>query len=421
MTSCVVDLDHLVVNCVPLVENRHIRRYLTVLARYFRNSDRNWAGICIRESSPLNPTLTFTTTTGKKSKQGKTSVVTTTVKVLVSEICINTQKNEKKMAARIGELGPSQVTMEPSLAVKFLGAGTAACMADCITFPLDTAKVRLQLQGETGKVKHIHGQMTTSKPKYKYRGLAGTVSVIMKEEGVAGLYKGIVPGLQRQMCFSCIRIGCYDDLKNKWHTFFYGQNKQQQQTTLGVRILSGLSSGALAVTCAQPTDVVKIRMQGSTSSSPNYRGSFHAYKMIGTQEGLRGLWRGYCPNVTRNAIINVGEVVTYDLIKETLVSSKLMADNIFCHFVSAFGAGFCATVVASPVDVVKTRYMNATQVKYSGVWDCASQVVKEGGARAFYKGFIPSFMRIGSWNVVMFITYEQLKKAFADKPTVMYN
>lgn len=33
----------------------------------------------------------------------------------------------------------------PSAAVKFFGAGTAACIADLVTFPLDTAKVRLQV------------------------------------------------------------------------------------------------------------------------------------------------------------------------------------------------------------------------------------------------------------------------------------
>nr|ABC00181.1 uncoupling protein 2A splice variant [Oncorhynchus mykiss]ABC00184.1 uncoupling protein 2A splice variant [Oncorhynchus mykiss] len=32
----------------------------------------------------------------------------------------------------------------PTAAVKFIGAGTAACIADLFTFPLDTAKVRLQ-------------------------------------------------------------------------------------------------------------------------------------------------------------------------------------------------------------------------------------------------------------------------------------
>lgn len=34
----------------------------------------------------------------------------------------------------------------PCAAVKFFGAGTAACIADLITFPLDTAKVRLQVR-----------------------------------------------------------------------------------------------------------------------------------------------------------------------------------------------------------------------------------------------------------------------------------
>lgn len=36
-------------------------------------------------------------------------------------------------------------TSEPSIGVKFLGAGIAACWADMVTFPLDTAKVRLQV------------------------------------------------------------------------------------------------------------------------------------------------------------------------------------------------------------------------------------------------------------------------------------
>lgn len=34
----------------------------------------------------------------------------------------------------------------PTAAVKFIGAGTAACIADLVTFPLDTAKVRLQVR-----------------------------------------------------------------------------------------------------------------------------------------------------------------------------------------------------------------------------------------------------------------------------------
>eukprot|EP00069_Balaena_mysticetus_P020027 bmy_02686T0 len=35
-----------------------------------------------------------------------------------------------------------------------------------------------------------------------------------------------------------------------------------------------------------------------------------------------------------------------------------MADDVPCHFVSAVIAGFCTTVLSSPVDVVKTRSVN---------------------------------------------------------------
>ena len=35
---------------------------------------------------------------------------------------------------------------ELSLGAKLITAGTAACIADLVTFPLDTAKVRMQVQ-----------------------------------------------------------------------------------------------------------------------------------------------------------------------------------------------------------------------------------------------------------------------------------
>ena len=31
------------------------------------------------------------------------------------------------------------------------------------------------------------------------------------------------------------------------------------------------------------------------------------------------------------------------------------------------------------------------------------------GPFAFYKGFFPSFGRLGSWNVIMFLTLEQVR------------
>ncbi|ETE57502.1 Mitochondrial uncoupling protein 2, partial [Ophiophagus hannah] len=242
---------------------------------------------------------------------------------------------------------PSDVP--PTATVKFLGAGTAACIADLITFPLDTAKVRLQ-----------------------YRGVFGTMATMVKNEGPKSLYNGLVAGLQRQMSFASVRIGLYDSVKH-----FY--TKGSEHAGVGSRLLAGCTTGAMAVMVAQPTDVVKVRFQAQvrTDAGRRYQGTLHAYKTIAKEEGVRGLWK----------------------------------DDIPCHFLSAFGAGFCTTVIASPVDVVKTRYMNSPPGQYRNAGGCALRMLRDEGPLAFYKGFTPSFLRLGSWNVVMFVTYEQLKRA----------
>ncbi|XP_003971155.2 mitochondrial uncoupling protein 2-like [Takifugu rubripes] len=289
----------------------------------------------------------------------------------------------------------------PSAAVKFFGAGTAACIADLVTFPLDTAKVRLQIQGES---QIVEGSRAT-----KYRGVFGTITTMVRTEGPRSLYSGLVAGLQRQMSFASVRIGLYDSMKQ-----FY--TRGTDSAGIVTRLMAGCTTGAMAVAFAQPTDVVKVRFQAQVreaESGRRYNGTLDAYKTIARDEGVRGLWKGCLPNITRNAIVNCAELVTYDLIKELILKYDLMTDNLPCHFTAAFGAGFCTTIVASPVDVVKTRFMNSTSGQYSGAVNCALTMMRQEGPTAFYKGFMPSFLRLGSWNIVMFVTYEQIKRGMS--------
>ncbi|XP_026158437.1 mitochondrial brown fat uncoupling protein 1 isoform X3 [Mastacembelus armatus] len=241
----------------------------------------------------------------------------------------------------------------------------------------------------------------------RYRGVFGTISTMIRTEGPKSLYNGLVAGLQRQLCFASIRIGLYDNVKN-----FYTGGKDNPGVL--VRILAGCTTGAMAVSFAQPTDVVKVRFQAQVNLdgvARRYNGTMQAYKHIFQNEGLRGLWKGTLPNITRNALVNCTELVTYDLIKEAILGYNLMSDNLPCHFVSAFGAGFVTTVIASPVDVVKTRYMNSPPGQYKSAINCAWTMLTKEGPTAFYKGFVPSFLRLGSWNIVMFVSFEQIKRA----------
>ena len=68
------------------------------------------------------------------------------------------------------------------------------------------------------------------------------------------MYNGIVPGLQRQMAFSAIRIGGYETVKQKYTEM---SGASTTLSILGVRILAGITTGTLAILAAQPTDVCK--------------------------------------------------------------------------------------------------------------------------------------------------------------------
>lgn len=62
-----------------------------------------------------------------------------------------------------------------------------------------------------------------------------------------------------------------------------------------VRIAAGTSTGTLAILSAQPTDVVKIRMQAEVKTQgakSRYNGVLDAYRTIARDEGMRGLYKG---------------------------------------------------------------------------------------------------------------------------------
>lgn len=287
-----------------------------------------------------------------------------------------------------------------SFAETFLCSAFAACFAEFCTIPLDTAKVRLQLQR-----KSAGGDDTT--PKYK--GLWGTMATIAREEGLSALWKGITAGLHRQFIYGGLRIGLYEPVK----TLLVGSDFVGD-IPLYHMIFAALLTGALAIAVANPTDLVKVRLQAEGKLAPGipkrYYGTIDAYSTIVRQEGLGALWTGLGPNIARNAIVNAAELASYDQVKQTVLKIPGFSDNVLTHLLAGLGAGFFAVCIGSPIDVVKSRMMGDST--YNNTLDCFAKTLKNEGLLAFYKGFLPNFSRLGSWNAVMFLTLEQAKKLF---------
>ncbi|KAF8396876.1 hypothetical protein HHK36_018511 [Tetracentron sinense] len=278
------------------------------------------------------------------------------------------------------EIGPKT---EISFAGMFASSAFAACFAEfgicevalsisthmdfmqLCTIPLDTAKVRLQLQKKTA----TGDGMTLP----KYRGMLGTVATIAREEGLSALWKGIVPGLHRQCLYGGLRIGLYELVK----TFYVGSDFIGD-VPLAMKILAAFISGALAIIVANPTDLVKVRLQGEGKLPPGvprrYSGALNAYSTIARQEGIGALWTGLGPNIARNAIINAAELASYDQVKQTILKISGFTDNAFTHLLAGLGAGFFAVCIGSPIDVVKSRMMGDST--YKNTLDCFIKTLK---------------------------------------------
>lgn len=110
--------------------------------------------------------------------------------------------------------------------------------------------------------------------------------------------------------FASLRIGLYVPVRN-----FYCDENEQKAPPLYKKILAGLTTGAIGISVANPTDLVKIRLQAEGRKSlaeRRYTGVMDAYSKIIKADGLVGLWKGLGPNIIRNSVINATELATFD-------------------------------------------------------------------------------------------------------------
>lgn len=238
----------------------------------------------------------------------------------------------------------------------------------------NTVKVRLQLRSGNA-------------PKT----MVGTFSYVVRNESLLGLYSGLSASLLRQMTYSTVRFGVYEELKQR-----YTPEGQKP----GLPLLIGLScfSGFLGGISGNAADVVNVRMQQDRALPAEQRrhykhgldGMFRMLREDGPKSWFRGVW----PNSVRAALMNSSQLASYDFLKGVLLQYTPMGDTTTTHFTASLMAGFVATTVCSPVDVIKSRVMS-TNGKGQSMVSLLRDITAKEGLGWMFKGWVPSFLRLG--------------------------
>jgi len=156
--------------------------------------------------------------------------------------------------------------------------------------------------------------------------------------------------------------------------------------------------------------------KAATKSQQKYKGVVDAFRQILKQEGLRdGLYKGVETTVLRAAVLTSAQLASYDHSKHTLMTWFGMKDNFFAHLCASMVAGLMTTLASNPLDVVRTRIFNESSKPrheriYSNPVVSLLTIARAEGIAGLYKGFWPSYLRMGSATVIVFVLFEQLRK-----------
>jgi Mitochondrial carrier protein len=288
---------------------------------------------------------------------------------------------------------------ELPLVLSFLGGSLSSCTAEFFTFPMDQLKTKMQLGGTQGSI--------------KYTGPFHAIKDNFNRGGLKGFYWGIAPAMYRQFMFSGIRISIYD--KSKYYLGLDHNNGGVLERFMIAAVGGGLSS----FICT-PLDVCKIRIVNDPYRY-KYNGLIDCIQKIWTHEGIfNGFYRGSSPNICRAIVVNATELGTYDNSKNLLISAFAFSEqSIMLRFLASVAAGFFSALASSPIDVVKTRYMNYTKVdpkslkgdelRFTGPFDCLKKIVAHEGFGALYNGFWFLWLRLGPWCTIMFLSWDAYK------------
>jgi dicarboxylate transporter 10 len=215
------------------------------------------------------------------------------------------------------------------------------------------------------------------------------------------------------MTYSTTRFGIYEELKSRIVTSS-PDSSPSILSLLGISCTSGFIGGVVG----NPADVLNVRMQHDASlpaaQRRNYRHAFHGLIEMTRTEGFGSLFRGVWPNSTRAVLMTASQLASYDTFKKMCMEQVGMGDHLGTHFTASFMAGFVATTVCSPVDVIKTRVMTASHAdgRHQSIVSLLRDICRKEGLAWTFRGWVPSFIRLGPHTIATFLFLEEHKKLY---------
>jgi len=298
-------------------------------------------------------------------------------------------------------------------ATKFLTdfalGGVSGAIAKTCTAPIERVKILIQTQDANPRIRS--GEVA------KYTGIANCFSRVFSEQGFSAFWRGNLANIIRYFPTQAFNFAFKDFFKNMFPRY-------NPDTQFGMFFLANMASGGLAgagsLCIVYPLDYARTRLASDVGSGKrDFKGLGDCLvKTAKGEQGFMGLYNGFGVSVL--GIIPYRGVYfgLYDSLREkNPYKAERGLVGVCSKFAVAQFTAIAAGYASYPFDTVRRRLqMQSEKPKdqwvYKSTTDCLSQILKNEGMKALFKGAGANALRtVGS--ALVLVLYDQFQTILA--------
>jgi len=301
--------------------------------------------------------------------------------------------------------GKKQESTLISFAADFAAGGISGAVAKTATAPIERVKLIIQTQDANPLIKS--GKVA------RYTGIVNCFQRVASEQGVAAFWRGNFTNVIRYFPTQAFNFAFKDTIKAMFP-------KYSSKTDFGMFFLVNMASGGLAgagsLCIVYPLDYARTRLASDVGSGAR---TFNGLGdcLVKTAKGPGGFFSLYNGFGVSVAGIIPYRGVYFGMYDSLLGINPYKADRGLVGLGSKFAIAQCTAITAGyasyPFDTIRRRLqMQSEKPKdqwlYKGTADCFSQIMKNEGVGAMFKGAGANALRtVGS--ALVLVLYGEIK------------
>ncbi|PRW34020.1 calcium-binding mitochondrial carrier S -3-like [Chlorella sorokiniana] len=286
------------------------------------------------------------------------------------------------MEYRLGHVPPSQ-PLE-----RFLAGGVAGAVSRTVVAPLERLRTIMMADRSATRLGPVLRRMWA-------------------DGGPRGLFRGNMATVIKVFPSSAIQFAVYDACKDVMLAY---SGPGVSDLSSQEKMVAGMAAGAVACTATYPLEALRTQVsvaQGGAGSS-----YLAIVRSTLAERGMRGLYQGYPASLANNSVAMSLGFASYEALCSAYARWRGAPPSSGEKGLVGGTAALLTMVATMPLENLTRRLQVQGRPgfprKYTGMLDCAGQMLRQEGISSFWRGSLSSFAKVAPSIAATRLLYESI-------------